>query len=493
MMSDKFPQLREELLQANKSWDVEKLFVDLGKAKKTLVPRSKSLSSTEKIFLCLLLCENSPETIAQRLHRDVNGVKTELSKGLYSYIEIFLGQRPKNWRQIIIWFEQRGYKFLSSGSELVYKNYKEPSEEVELTEIQANALKDLEVYKRYSTLVGREKEISNIYYTLTDDNSRRIVAIDGIGGVGKTALAREIAIRSLKKGDFYSVIWSSAKPEEFTVFGRRRLSAANIDFDKLLNQVACNIGYLDVYSIQDLHEKRNFVRKILDEQQYLVVIDNLETVEGYIELVQNLEGLFNKSRAILTSRQVVSGSRHVSSCRIGGLSQPDSLVFLNYFASDLDRAREVLNSVDKEKLIEIHKLTGGLPLAMELVVGKIERGYTIDSVFAGLKSSNYQVINNVAASDEDIYQEFYRFIYQDSWDKLSEKAKDLLICIGEFSLNEGAKIGKLLDISELRLAEMDNIIAELVQFSLVKCESLKSEPVLYLHPLTYLFVQRDAE
>lgn len=499
---------REEFLQAAKSWNVEKLFTDLGHVKKTLVPRSKNLSQTEKTLLCLLLCEQSPDEIAQKLHRSINGIKTELSRGLYTYIEILVGQRPKNWRQIIIWFEQKGYKFSSSDSNLSpgaigwidsrekptnqyqSNSYDYSNKESELTQIQEQALKNLGVHKRYTNLIGREKEISNIYQNLTDINSRSIVAIDGIGGVGKTALAREIAIRLLKKGEFYSVIWESAKPEEFTPLGRTKISAATIDIDKLLTLIASNLGYLDVYSIQDIKEKYNFVQQILDEQTYLIIIDNLETIEGYLHLVNNLEGLFNRSKAILTSRQVVSGSRHINSCRLGGLAQEDSLVFLRSYALLLNRANEVLSSVDEERLIEIHKLTGGLPLAMELVVGKLERGYTLDSVFRGLKSINYKVMKNPTSSEEDIYQEFYRFIYQDSWQNLSEQAQNLLLCIGEFSLNEGAKIGKLFDLSELTLKEFENARAELIQFSLVKYKSESSQETLFLHPLTYLFVQQ---
>ena len=80
-------QPREEYLQALENWNIAKLIDDLGAAKKIFKPNSKGLSPTEETFLCLLLCEYGPEAIAQKLHRNLNGVKVDLSKGLYSYID----------------------------------------------------------------------------------------------------------------------------------------------------------------------------------------------------------------------------------------------------------------------------------------------------------------------------------------------------------------------------------------------------------------------
>jgi hypothetical protein len=493
---------KANLLQDASLWDFTRLFADLDRAKKTLLKSDKRLTRIEKKMLCLLLCLESPQERAIILNRTPKGIDVDLSRGLYCYIKKLVECDPdeklQNWRQIIIWLEEKGYKVSSSHHNLELT----PSSDTQvnrpddgranLTETQEKSLKNLEVDKRYTTLVGREKYITEVCDTLTDSNAPRIITIDGIGGVGKTALAREISIRLLKKGSFDSVIWESAKPEEFTVTGKRSVSTATINFDRLLEKIARQLNCLEVLSIQETQEKCDFLRHILDKHPYLVVIDNLETVEGYLDLVNNLESLFNYSKALLTSRHIVAGSRHVKSCRLEGLNRDDSLLFLRTYAEDRVRANEAIGAVDEEKLIEIHQLTGGLPLAMELVIGKLERGYRLDNVLSQLMTTNYRLLQNPASSDEDIYQQFYRFIYQDSWENLSENAQDLLLGIGEFSLNDGARTTKLFDFVELSRKDLDNAVAELVQLSLIKCETRENQEILFLHPLTYLFVQNDA-
>jgi hypothetical protein len=362
---------------------------------------------------------------------------------------------------------------------------------------QSKSLKKLKADKRYESLIGREEQINKIRGVLAED-SNRIIAIDGIGGIGKTALTCEIAIRSLEdhndNNSFESVIWVSAKPEEFTPEGKFEISAASINFENVLTGIATELGCsADIARIRNVQEKRNFVSKLLQDNRYLVIIDNLETVEGYRQLVQNFSGLFYRSRAILTTRRVIGEFNHVQSFRLEGLEQNDSLIFLQKYSSFKirPRAHEQISLLGEEKLIEIHRFTGGLPLAIELIVGKLESGYTWSTVRDGLGSVNYKIIQNSQASDEDIYRQFYSFIYQDSWEHLSDNAKNLLIDMGEFDLAEGAKIDDLIYVSEIEINKLEKAIAELIQFSLVKRYGVESQQTFLLHPLTHHFVQKD--
>lgn len=346
--------------------------------------------------------------------------------------------------------------------------------------------------QRFLHFVGRQNDFNNIFNTLKDfNNNSNIIAIDGIGGVGKTALTRQI-VNNLQNAGFYSVVWESAKPEEFSGGVAKTVNNANINFEGLLTQIGSKLGYVEVHNIRSLEDKRKFVHEILGEERYLVVIDNLETLEGYRELVNNLEDLFTSSKAILTTRHLISGVRHVKPFSLEGFEENESCEFLKIYASERPRANETISAVNQEKLAEIHKLTGGIPLAMELVVGQLEQGSSLRRVIKELKSVNYGVIQN-RESDENIYKQFYKFIYLNSWEELSDEEQDLLICIGEFDLSEGAKIDDLIDIAELKAAQVEDITAKLIQLSLVKRHGIEDEQTFFLHPLTHLFVQQQLE
>jgi DNA-binding response OmpR family regulator len=102
---------RNENLETNTNWDVEKLYVDLAQAKQQLKNTHRQLELTQLEKTCLLefLSGHSPSFIATQLNRDPNGLAVDLSRGLYRYIEALIGQKPKNWRDIPLLLSKKGY------------------------------------------------------------------------------------------------------------------------------------------------------------------------------------------------------------------------------------------------------------------------------------------------------------------------------------------------------------------------------------------------
>jgi hypothetical protein len=101
----------EQFLQAALQWDLPRLYQDLAKVKR------KGLTSIERVHLRGLLCGYSPAEIAEKLNRDPEGLKVDLSNRIYTYIKRLIGkedEKMENWRNICEWLEEAGYKQQSS-------------------------------------------------------------------------------------------------------------------------------------------------------------------------------------------------------------------------------------------------------------------------------------------------------------------------------------------------------------------------------------------
>ncbi|NES81297.1 MAG: hypothetical protein F6K10_07735 [Moorea sp. SIO2B7] len=106
--ADKFPE-------AANDWDLKRLYADLAKAKQNQ-PGSrnkKSLTSKEKACLRGLLCDKSPQEIAEEFMMDYTGIRVDLARGLYPFVKTLTkheGEKLTNWRQIPKWLEEARYK-----------------------------------------------------------------------------------------------------------------------------------------------------------------------------------------------------------------------------------------------------------------------------------------------------------------------------------------------------------------------------------------------
>ncbi|MFM9263674.1 helix-turn-helix domain-containing protein [Tychonema sp. BBK16] len=101
------PPTNEQFTQAANHWDLEALYIDLASTK------GKRLTPVEKLHLRGLLCGYSPAEVADKLHKSVKGVESEMCTTLYPHIKSLVGksnEKVENWRNITEWLEEAGYK-----------------------------------------------------------------------------------------------------------------------------------------------------------------------------------------------------------------------------------------------------------------------------------------------------------------------------------------------------------------------------------------------
>ena len=110
----------EQFILAANDWDLERLYKDLADAKLKVAPHKRELTEVEKRHLRGLLCACSPSDIAKKLHKEERGLRAELSLTVYLYVKQLTQEKVdiklKNWRCILAWLEQAGYKTRSSNS-----------------------------------------------------------------------------------------------------------------------------------------------------------------------------------------------------------------------------------------------------------------------------------------------------------------------------------------------------------------------------------------
>jgi len=325
--------------------------------------------------------------------------------------------------------------------------------------------------ERYYPLPGRERDLGRLLETLQNARGSPVVIIGGLGGLGKTAMAAELARRAVREKSFDGVVGDSAKQEILAGGEIVRVREATLDFDSLMDAIARQLGRWEIPTMK-AEEKHAVMTHLLRQRRYLLLVDNLETAENADALVSQLRGFLDGSRAIITSRKEV---RHDFACSLllEGLTLEDSLFFLRTDAEQ--RGVQQILETPAAKLTEIHEVAGGAPLALKLVVAQA-RFLDLDPVLKQLRQAG---------------GDLYSFIFRQSWKQLSLMSQRMLVYIGRtvvttVSWDELAGVGIAEDEPSLIEA-----IDQLVAYSLLDASFVAGVARYGVHPLTRQFVNSD--
>jgi hypothetical protein len=338
--------------------------------------------------------------------------------------------------------------------------------------------------KSYRELIGRDILIGNVMAALRDPSGKWIVAVDGMGGIGKTALAREIADHCVSEKLFDTIIWDQAPKESQGLPTGRGKDKGTLTFETILDSIARQLGALDVPRLKGA-EKELRVKGLLQAHRTLVVLDNLETAkESQNDLARRLLPLLNPSKVLMTSRHRFQGD--VFAVHLIGLDEDGSLRFIRQEAQEKNIL--AISSAKVSELKQIAETTGGSPLALKLVVGQLGL-LPLDSVLEHLQKIKLPK----GDSDKNDYVRFYKGIFLPSWKLLSEDGKKLLISMSHFAPGIGGTYDAVKATSDLADDVLNHCIEELWKLSfLEKGESPSLKKVrYYLHALTQYFVLSD--
>lgn len=327
----------------------------------------------------------------------------------------------------------------------------------------------------YRVLIGRERDIQGIIDAISYPQSPGFITIDGLGGIGKSALAIEIVHRVMEKPTFEKIIWLSAASSE---------TDNVLTFDKILNEIAIQLEIPEINSLPP-QEKSSRMRVVMSNRKLLIVLDNLDTArESQSEIINKLKPIIGRGKALLTSRRRFDGD--VYGVHLMGLNRDDGINFIRQESKDKNVNR--ISASAPDELEHIVNVTDGSPLAMKLVVGQL--GYLpLEIVLNHLEKAI--PLRKDAGQDE--YVSFYRFIFMPSWDLLSEDGKKLLLAMALFPPEVGGSFEAIRSVSRLTDDILEQCIDELWRLSFLEIgESTSIEQLrYYLHSLTRYFVRSD--
>jgi predicted ATPase len=254
--------------------------------------------------------------------------------------------------------------------------------------------------------VGRDAAVDAVAAALAGGS--RLVTLTGAGGIGKTRLAVEVARRVA--GDFPDgVVFVPLA----SVTDRERAVRAIVEGVDTRAEAASPLDALAFH----LHDRR-----------LLLVLDNVEQIEGIgpavVEVIERAPG----PRVLLTSRRALR-VRGETELPVGGLEgEPARRLFV-------DRARAVsgrfaLTEANAGEVAEIVRRLDGLPLAIELAAARM-RVLSPGALLERLRSSLDAL--GASAGDHPERQRTLRATLDWSYDLLTEPERALLARLAVFA------------------------------------------------------------
>lgn len=257
------------------------------------------------------------------------------------------------------------YLFQAFGLELTTADFTSPTApEEDLLSQRANPQQDWDNAVDTSVFYGREIELAQLWDWIVSDRCR-VIALLGIGGIGKSTLAVKAALQI--QAEFEIVIWrslSNAPPWE------ELLSSLLKFFMPIYGQDSAIPNTLD--------EKFSKLMEYLRSQRCLLILDNAETIlhdqqvgqwrsgyEAYGQFLIALGETPHQSCCLLTSREkpremvLMEGEQSaVKSLLLGGLTLNDGRAIIQQKGAFTGSEAEWQTSIDRY---------GGNPLALKLV------------------------------------------------------------------------------------------------------------------------------
>ncbi|KAG2301254.1 hypothetical protein Bca52824_029905 [Brassica carinata] len=303
--------------------------------------------------------------------------------------------------------------------------------------MQALQVREREMRQTFSRdgedhLVGLERHVERLVGYLLEDNSSQVVSITGMGGLGKTTLARKIFNHETIKNHFPGLVWVcvSQRFERKCVWQTilRQLITPECDVSKMMED--------------ELQEK---IVLMLETQKALIVIDDIWREEDW-DLIKPVFLPKKGWKVLLTSRNEEVGLHADKQCvtfKPDCLTCEESWDLFQMIAFPIkDTAEFKIEEDMKEIGMEMLKQCGGLPLAIKVLGGLLCKKYTLNQWKRLHENIKARIIKGTSFDDRNVNMKVYDVLYL-SFEELPAYLKHCFLYLASFPEDYEISVKKL--------------------------------------------------
>ncbi|HLP59621.1 MAG TPA: SUMF1/EgtB/PvdO family nonheme iron enzyme, partial [Candidatus Deferrimicrobium sp.] len=318
---------------------------------------------------------------------------------------------------------------------------------------------------------GREKELEVLQKALLDKQTVAVTGLFGMGGIGKTSLARQVAHQFHREGRFKDgICWHRLEAKELTVS---------------LEELSDVFGAAWLKEIKPLETQVRYFQAVIQDRDILFILDNAE----YLENIPPLLDLLRNHPILITSRRHLAGLAGVID--LHRLDDEQSMQLFIKTWKKKDREEEIKNittALSSPELEALHSvctgLLGNLPLAIT-IAASVLRYKKIDitafqKLLAEKQLSLLQDPNNVYKTEEKDRNVRLSFDFSFGLLRAGGFEQSLFAVMGIFGGEDFSREALVEIFKEENKEAIDSGLELLEQLSMVQ---VRDNQRIYLHPL----------
>lgn len=321
--------------------------------------------------------------------------------------------------------------------------------------------------KGYDQFIGRQTYKKELLSAIQSDPRVWIINVHGPGGVGKSSLINWAVYELYQQKVFESIIHLTAKETMLTETGIRSAVRNLYSVEDLLDSVLSTFEESLEISTEKKVEKAH---EYLGAFKVLLILDNMETINDsrILEFIQKIP-YGSTSKVLITSRTKTGGWE--LPFPIKELSLDETREFIRIKADE----RGIEFPMDEDVVAKVQQYSGGLPLAIQWIIGQFKLTNSVDEIFKKSIGTNSPILE---------------FSFRNIWNLLSADAKRLLAI---FPIFGGAPSIKEISIASNKSVEAIEVsMNELIDCTLVYSLPNVNGKILYSAlPITLSFAKNQ--
>lgn len=264
--------------------------------------------------------------------------------------------------------------------------------------------------KYYTEFIGRIKYRQDLISNLSSSSEGpKTILVYSFGGMGKTALCRQVVEDLYNNNVFKNIIWLQNKTDSYD-FSKDTFEnniPKYLNYESLLNDIVAKSGISDGLPI-DIGRTETKLYDLFRKYRFLFVVDGIEETELSEKIFGRFTNLIPKesqTRILLNSRSDINiPATHV---KLDPFSEAESIQFINSFRKEQPDIFREFNFRDSEIFTKILKSTHGNPLLIKMFLSQLKI-LDFDDLLERFNEFKFQGLN------ENIFSPSWKYLEEEN-------------------------------------------------------------------------------